>query len=417
MDPFDAETYLRLLGERLLADREPHHRRSPLDLPAAALVAAGAIGRNHAQRVINDHTAALRLRAGERGYPHFGPPATRRTTGRLAPRQTMTLNQELAFGDGLMFFRDLAVAADGATLRFRWRTDRPHSRGHHMIGGAGHPWGSAAPPVIVDDEGNRPAVSSGSGGGDDSQWDGQLELAGALSPATKWLEIEGTRITLDRRIATSRSWIEPIEDEPPVARFLRRRLAVAEMPFGEPIELGPAIDALRAAGALAGQERLVGELEAVANRLPGRHGRARAGGPSSARRVPDPWRSLLARLGREDGPSFTLILGAVTPRFDGIQAAFRSVTSDATGFEAEFEVAPNVLHGQSLGELPVAWWARDDRGNRYLGAADGWGGGHQTATGTMRFWPALDPKATRLELVISAEQHRAVLAFGLADAA
>jgi hypothetical protein len=421
MVAFEGETYLRLLGERLLSDRDPQrHHRSPLELPAAALVVAGAIGRDRAQRVIDDHTAAVRVRSGDRGFPHFGARATRRTTGRLAPRQMMILNHELAFADGLLFLRDLAIAPDGATLRFRWRSDVPHGRGHSrmMIGGGGaHPWGSAAPPVIVDDAGNRPTVTSGSGGGSDSQWDGRLDLAGPLSPATQWLEVEGTRIALDRRVAASRSWIEPLPEEAPVARYLRRRLAVAEMPFGHPVELEAALDALRAAGALAGEDRLVAELEEVAARLPGRHGHWRGGVTPTGRRVPEPWRSLLARLGRDDGPAFTLVLGAITPRWDGIQAAFASVTSDATGFEAEFEVAPNVLQGDALGELPVAWSARDDRGNRYLGAANGWGGGEDSASGTMRFWPALDPRATRLELVISAQRHRAVLAIELGDAA
>ncbi len=40
------------------------------------------------------------------------------------------------------------------------------------------------------------------------------------------------------------------------------------------------------------------------------------------------------------------------------------------GFELELEVAPNVLAAGALDELPVAWWARDDRENHYLGGVD-----------------------------------------------
>jgi hypothetical protein len=418
MVAFDAETYLRLLGERLLQDRDPQrgHRRSPLDLPAAALVTAGAIGRRCALRVIDDHTTALRIRAGERGFPHFGPPPGRRTRGRLTQRQTMVIDHELVFGDGLLHLRDLAImAAGGATLRFRWRSDAARTRGGHsrMFGHGGpFPWG-ATTPVIVDDQGNRPTVSSGSGSGSDSQWDGELTLDGTLSPTTSWLEIDGgTRVTLDRRVAPSQTRIEPIEDRDIVDRFLWRQLAVPHMPMGQPVELEPAIDALRAAGALAGRERLIDELEAVAAQLPGRHGRPRSssGAPSAGgRRVPEPWRSLLGRVGRDDGPTWTRVLGTVTPPFDGLQVAFRSVTSDRAGFDAEFEVAPNVLHGPALGELPIAWSARDDRGNRYLGAPNGWGGSDESASGTMRFWPALDPRAKHLELVVSAQQRRAIV--------
>jgi hypothetical protein len=266
MDAFDAETYLRLLGERMLQNRDPqHHRRSPLDLPATALVIAGAIDRERAARVIDDHTTALRIRTGERGFPHFGPPNARRARGELEPRETMMLNRELPFADGLLLVRDLVITASGATLRFRWRSDADRSRSSgRMIGsgGGGFPWGAVAP-VIEDDEGNRPTVTSGSGGGSDSQWDGELRLGGTMSPTTAWLQIEGTRIEVDRRIAPSRTWVEPILEQGAIERFLWRRLAVPEMPFGHQTELAPAIDALKAGGVLTGEEQLIGELEAV----------------------------------------------------------------------------------------------------------------------------------------------------------
>ena len=72
-------------------------------------------------------------------------------------------------------------------------------------------------------------------------------------------------------------------------------------------------------------------------------------------------------------------------------------------------IPPNVLHSWALDELPVAWWARDDRGNRHLGHPNGWGGNDESASGTMRFWPALDPQRDRTAARrISADQHQAV---------
>jgi hypothetical protein len=419
--PFDAETYLRLLGERLLLDQNQQHghHRSPLDLPAAALVAAGAIDRGHALRVIDDHTTALGLRVGERGFPHFGPPAGRRRRERLTPGQTVLLDQEIAVEDGLLWLRDLAIMpAGGGTIRFRWRSNavRSATGRSRSGGGGGFPWGST-PLIITDDEGNRPAVSSGSGSGSGSQWDGELRLD-RFSPSTTWLEIDGTQIALDRRVAPSETWIEPIEDLDPVERFLRRRLEVPEMPFHEPVELTPAMDALRAAGALAGREQLTDELEAISAQLPGRQGRHRQTNNAPAvagGRLPEPWWSLLARVGRNDGRSWTRVLSALTPKFDEMQVAFRSVTSDSAGFEAEFQTAPNVLHTHALDELPVAWSARDDRQNHYLGEPNGWSGGNKSASGTMRYWPALDPRAKRLELVISAQKQRAIVVIPLDD--
>ncbi len=242
-----------------------------------------------------------------------------------------------------------------------------------------------------------------------------MVAGGTLSPTTAWLQIEGTRIELDRRIEPSSTWVEPILEQGTIERFLWRRLAVAEMPFGHTVELEPAIEALTAAGVLTGEEPLLGELDAVSSQMPGPHGRQR-GAPTrnAGGAIPEAWRSLLSRVGRSDGPSWTRVLGAVSAPFDDIQVAFHSVSSDQDGFEAEFEVSPNVLHPCALDELPVAWWARDDRGNRHLGQANGWSGSEESASGTMRFWPALDPKATELQLIVSADQHQAVIAIPLA---
>ncbi len=419
MYAFDAETYLRLLGERLLLDRDQqHHRRSPLDLPASALVIAGSIDSDRAARVIDDYTTALGVRSGERGFAHFGSPNRRRARGNLEPRETMVLDREIAFADGLLLVRDLSITASGATLRFRWRSDaagRSRGRGRIAMGSGGlmFPWGAAAP-VIEDDQGNRPTVASGGGGGNDSQWDGELQLHGALSSTTAWLQIEGTRIELDRRIAASTTWAEPILEQGMIERFLWRRIAIAEMPFGHTVEIAPAIEALKAAGVMTGEEALISELEAVSAQLPGRHGRPRGVRPTNtAGPIPDSWRSLLSRIGRSDGPSWTRVLGKVSAPFDGIQVAFHSISSDQSGFEAEFEVSPNVLHPCALDELPVAWWARDDRGNRHLGQPNGWNGSDDSASGTMQFWPSLDPRATELQLVVSADQHQAVFAIPL----
>jgi hypothetical protein len=333
----------------------------------------------------------------------------------------MMLNHEIAFSDGLLLLRDLSIAASSATLRFRWRSDAGgRSRGHGRIamGGGGHmfPWGAAAP-VIEDDQGNRPTVASGSGGGNDSQWDGELQLQGALSPTTAWLQIEGQRIDLDRQVTPSTTWVEPLPREDVIERFLWRHLAVAEMPFGHPVELEPAIEALTAAGVLTANLPLIAQLQQVSAQMPGRHGRRRGpqpAPPGGAGASPEPWRALFARVGRSDGPSWTHVLGAVSEPFDGIQAAIHSISSDPDGFEAEFEISPNVLHPGALDELPVAWSARDDRGNRHLAHPNGWGGNDESASGTMRFWPALDPSATELQLAISAEQHQAVFSIPLA---
>jgi hypothetical protein len=238
MVAFDAEIYLRLLGERLLddPDQEQHHHRSALRGAAAALVVAGTIAADQAWRVIDDYATATRIRAGQPGFVHFGPPPRRREAGSLISRQTMVIDQEIPVGRGQLLLRDLAISADGGTLRYRQRRDALGSSQLARLFGwpGGFPW-RVTPPEIVDSDGNRPTVRSGSGGGDsEDHWDGELELRGTIAPEAAWLEVDGTRVDLDRRTASWEVGIEALEDRSPAERFLWRRLAVADMPSGSP---------------------------------------------------------------------------------------------------------------------------------------------------------------------------------------
>ncbi len=419
MAAFDAEMYLRLLGERLLDDPDHRHhdQRPPLRGAAAALVVAGTIAADQAWRVIDDYSTATRIRAGEPGFIHFGPPSRRREAGNLIPRQTVVVDQEILFGRGQLLVRDLSISPDGGTLRYRWR---PDARGSSQVARlfrrrGGFPWGATAP-EIVDPDGNRLVVRAGSGGGDsEDHWDRELELHGTIAPEAAWLEIDGTRVDLNRRTARWEVRIEALEDRDPVERFLWRRLAVADIRSGLTTDLEPLIQALLAAGALDERSRLLKDLRAVTARMPRRplHQRPMRGG--STRSLVEPWGSLLARLGRDDGPEWTLSVDAVTSSCDGVQFAANSITSDPAGFEVEFEVAPNVLGVGALDELPVAWWARDDRDNHYLGAPTGWYASDDGARGTMRYWPALDPRAKRVDLLVCVESHQTVVSLLLRD--
>jgi len=416
MVAFDAETYLRLLGERLLADpdQDQHRHRSALRDVAAALVAAGTIGAEQAWRVIDDYATATRIRADRPGFVHFGPPPRRRNGGGLVPRQTMVIEQEIPVGAGQLLLRDLAVTADGGRLRYRQHLEAPSSgqRARLFSRPVGFSW-RVKPPEIVDSEGNRLVVRSGSGGGDgDGYVDGELELRGTIAPEAAWLEIDGTRVGLDRRTARSEVRIDALEDRSPVERFLWRRLAVPEW-SGLTTDLEPLIEALLAAGAVDEGSRVLSDLRDVEARMPRRplHQRPLPGG--STRCLVEPWGSLLRRLGRDDGPDCTLVLDALTPSCDGVQFAANSITSGPAGFEVEFEVAPNVLGVGALDELPVAWWARDDRGNHYLGGPADRSISDNGAQGTMRYWPALDPRAKRLDLLMCVDSYQAIVSVSL----
>ena len=417
MTGFDAELYLRLQGEHQLLDRDEQrgHRSSPLELPAQALAAAGVIEPEVALRVLADYSAAERLRLGEWRLYQSLPRRRRPRSGRLARRRVAVLDREIEFEGGQLALRDVAITPNAAAIRFRWRRDRTQTsgRGVVLIGMHSFPWGQRAP-VIIDDRGNRPAVISGGGGGDDEHWDGTLELRRPFAQDTAWLEVEGARIMLDPRTADYEIAIEPLAEQTPLERLLWRRLAVGQHPFGRDADLEPAITALLAAGAVDPDSTMLRDLRAVAAALPDHPGHPYRTGTRRRRTLPEPWRSLLQRLGKDDGPMRSVVVGAVTPEFDGVQVAAHAVSSDRTSFEVQFEVAPNVLN-MTISELPLAWWARDDLGNSYLGSPSSWGGAVDHAEGTLSFWPALHPDAIRLELIPTADRHQAIISISMTE--
>src|SRR5207247_1878829 len=125
-----------------------------------------------------------------------------------------------------------------------------------------------------------------------------------------------------------------------------------------------------------------------------------------------PCGSLCAGGGRSDGPAGTIVVGAVTPPFDGISVAVTSIQSESDAFDVEVEIAPGIVGGSPFDETvdePLVWWAADDCGNHYLGGLNGWSGSDTHSEGRLEFWPALDPKATRLDLMPTTERTRCVI--------
>jgi hypothetical protein len=111
------------------------------------------------------------------------------------------------------------------------------------------------------------------------------------------------------------------------------------------------------------------------------------------------------------------VIGAVTPVFDGFSVAVGSLESRAEGFGMEVEVAPGVeVHepfNSSVLPRQLAWWALDDRGNHYLGQIGGWSSSDEHSSGELEFWPALHPRATRLQIMPTDETMRAVISLPL----
>jgi hypothetical protein len=322
-------------------------------------------------------------------------------------------------GDDTLHVRSVSLDDDSTTVAITYRmqpAQPPRRHGHTamMMGGGGFgPGGQLHQITLADDRGTKVGTHF-SGGGSDQEWRGHLHTDRPLARDTAWIEVDGERIELVDAPPVGQVVIEQLPDEPPALRHLWGLVAAPDHFHGPPTDLEPAIEALMAAGALDPDDPGLADVRAVASMIdPHQH----PPGARRLKRLPEPWRSLLARRGRMDGPTGTAAIGLVTPVFDGIMVSATSLESGEEGFEVEVEVAPDVVMLDPFEDSGVrrtlAWWARDDRGNHYLGQVDGWSGRDGRGSGDISFSPALDPEARRLELLPTAETSRAVIAFPL----
>ncbi len=423
MAKFEPELYLRLIGEEILLDAAPDRGgwSSPLQAAANALVAIGAISESKARSVAADYdlAQALRNRGGYHPAMRAALHAKRGKARALSFKRVAALNTAIEDSQGRLELRFATFGDDSIALActYRTRSDQLQARrrrGRRMTtygyGPGQLPWGSPAP-TLSDDRGNSATLQFG-GSGSELEWTGRLSADVPLAPATRWLQYDGHRLELDPADPTVEVSVEELTADGAVDRYLWQCLAVGER-HGPP-SIDPALEALIAAGALAPEDPVIGELRSVRERLP-QHPHDNPG-TRGIRGLPQPWRSLLARAGKDDGPTGRIVLGARTPLFDGYRVGILSLECEASGFCVEVETTPASVQHPMFGALAggqLAWWARDDKGNHYLGSVGSWSGGGDSCTAEINFWPALDPRARRLELCPTTIKARAVIGFEL----
>ena len=82
-------------------------------------------------------------------------------------------------------------------------------------------------------------------------------------------------------------------------------------------------------------------------------------------------------------------------------------------FGVTVELVPGAHTGLPYGGLPdqqhLTWWAVDNLGNYYLGEQGSWNPGDNRSWGAIGFWPALDQRATSIDLIPTAATARAVI--------
>lgn len=418
MKPFDAELYLRLLGEETLVvpgspGRDPWG--SPVNEPARALVAVGAIAAEDAEKVIDEYALARALRDEDAHHLHHRlvmrrmqvtPP---QNAAPPKPRRVVACDAHIEIGHGTLHVRHVILAEDETKLGVTWHASLSPSASPNRRQGMfpGHPGGPPMPRVL-DDRGSS-ANTHFSGGGSEYAWVGTLHTDSPLAADTAWIELDGTRLDLMDTPPSFEIAVEPLPEQPPAHRYLWQRLAAPDRHHGRSELLDPVLEALIAAGELEPDDPIIPQARRVAGLIPQHPGPwSPAGGASG---LPEPWQSLLRRAGRSDGPAGSIAIGAITPEFDGFTVAVFSLDSAPEHFSAEVETTPGVTHrhpfSSEINPREIAWWAADDRGNHYLGTMGSWSGGHQTSEGQIQFTPALDPKARRLDILPTAQTSRA----------
>jgi hypothetical protein len=426
----DAELHLRLTGELLLIDHRGDQGgpwESPLDAAAHALVAVGALPATTAQAIVNDYYLAQSCRSGEpSNYRHhhrrLAQQAAAAAPGELGRFRPLSCGQLIEQPWGNLIVDYIVLSENSTVLHVTMRpsaalggrfgrvsraalgpTARPPA------GVASHMAATGVPGqlTLTDDRGT--SVTAGfSGGGTATEWTGEFEARPGLAPDARWIEVLGQRIELaDDPGPGIAVWVEPVAEPHPGRRYLQARLAML-ISAHEDAPLDAAIGALVAAGALAADDPAIAEARTVLQQH-------RQGGPRGAgtQRLAEPWRSLLAARGHGPAPHGRVMVGAATPRFDGVSVAVLAVRSTGEELTADVELVPGLPHwheGLSLvGQPMLIWWAADDVGGYYLGQPGGWHSSDERAGGQVEFWPALDAAATRLDIMPTTLTERAVI--------
>lgn len=395
MTGFDAEWYLRRSGEdvlpaaqdiALLADR------------ARALIAVGKVDPPVADSVVVGYQRALALRGRER-HPHFrGESVDMSPAAEPSPRRTLACRDTFEATWGTVTVHYVILASDETDIGVRARLNP----------GIQHRHPGPTQLTVRDDQGQK-ITANFNGGGDRHTWKGQFHANAGLSPTTRWLELDGTRIELGPELAPARVTVEPRCD---TAAPLEQRAAdyleyCLEQSFetGEP-QLPEVLDALTASGALKPASPIVTAVQTTLEALTG------AAGPDPSRLTPR-WRSVLeGRARARQGPRGWLLVGTTTPVFDGLTVTVISLNSEREHFSVEFRAsgpvsirdwAPSVL-------LPIlVFSAVDDLGNHYVGSPGSHSGGPRSLEGDIHFGSPLHPAAIRLDLVVSTARSRATV--------
>lgn len=384
MNEFDAELYVRTRAEDALLS--PHDDGfEQLLFRARALVAAGLLEPDVGEAIIRLYGRAAHLRGRHvHGFFHHdedddGPVQP------FPPRRVVRCDATVNLRKGTLTVHTVTLAPD--RLRLAVTLTFPHGLG----------FGRGAPDLKVSDEFGTVVEPDFSGGGGDHEWSGDYTACPGLDVNTRTLKIAGTQIQLQDDAVPAAVRIEPLAERDPAAWHLRQ--AALNATTGDDGAFEAIVDALVAAGALGADDPVIAEARDCVGS--GRHapfGRRHYAGRSRERR--DPARARLA------------VCSAVTPLFDGLAAAVSTATTDDGEFALDVELAGAAMpmtHSADLRRSEVTISATDDRGGSYRGFWRNYGGGGRSVEGRIQLQPALDPRATTLDVRLAARTECAII--------
>jgi hypothetical protein len=405
---FDAEAYLRAVGEWWESQgHEPGVLCNPvLAATAAALVAVDAITLGRAQAIIGDYSPAPAPGAGRshltgaRSAQDAASPPPDTARVRVVPCDRV-IDQPW----GRLTIRYVVFTDHATSLRVTLRPDESQARQ------PGHRIAAQARRVSITDASGTAATAefSGSFRRGEPDWHGQYEARPPLAADTPWIELLGEQIQLTAEPVSMQAWTEPLPAQDPAIRHLWERVATLNDFHNPHLALEATIAALAITGAIPADAPVADTARAVLAVLwPG--GVSPTGAPGE---LPGPWHSLLARWGQTGAPVATIPVGAITPSFDGVTAAVIALDSRDEHFSVSVELVPQARTGLPYRDLPaqqhLTWWATDNLGGYYLGEQGSWDPRGGRCRGISGFWPALDARASSIDLMPTATTARAVI--------
>jgi hypothetical protein len=434
---FDAELYLRLLGEEELVverGRPPAGMGvrtvpwTPVAVAAGALREVGAIDADAAAAVVAEYRAATAMRRpSEPAGP--GPAVPWPTEDGPAPLgapRVVAVGRSFTVPWGQIIVHYVVLGAMTAVAV----TAIESSPG--AIGRAAPATPGLAPTdaLLIDDQGTGTRASYRADLGGLHGERGRLVAERPLARDTRWLDLNGIRVNLTGSAGEPMATVAVDEVAAPgrVQALLAKALIeihragydlVRQLADDQRSPFDVLVAALVAAGAMAADDPAVTQARLlIAARM--------AWDDPPPPGLDEPWASMLTRQ-QLSGADGVVPVGVTVPALAGPPLAIEALVAQHTSFRllvtrlAGDQPAPMSPHclldplgvttpGLPSPGAPVTWWATDDLGRHHLGSSDGIVGLH----GSIGFAPGIDPAATVLRITAATTDRRAVITVPLA---